>query len=33
MELDRLLASQYQVLYMSKMQRVSHMVAIEDGVF
>lgn len=33
MELDRLLASQYQVLYMSKMQRVSHMVAIEDGKF
>jgi len=32
-ELDRLLASQYQVLYMSKMQRLSHMVAIEDGKF
>ena len=33
MELDRLLASQYQVLYLSKMQRVSHMVAIEEGKF
>jgi hypothetical protein len=32
-ELDRLLASQYQVLYMSKMQRLSYMVAIEDGKF
>ena len=33
MELDRLLATQYEVLYMSKMQRLSHMVAIEDGRF
>ena len=33
MELDRLLASQYQVLYMSKMQRLSYMGAIEDGKF
>jgi len=33
MELDRLLASQYQVLYMSKMQRLSYMAAIEDGRF
>jgi hypothetical protein len=33
MELDRLLASQYQVLYMSKMQRLSYMAAIEDGKF
>ena len=33
MELDRLLVSQYQVLYMSKMQRLSYMAAIEDGRF
>jgi hypothetical protein len=32
-ELDRLLNSQYQVLYLSKVQRVKHMVAIEDGKF
>ena len=33
MELDRLLASQYQVLYMSKRQRLSYMAAVEDGRF
>jgi len=33
MELDRLLASQYQVLYLSKMQRLSYMAAIEGGRF
>jgi hypothetical protein len=32
-ELDRLLNGQYQVLYLSKLQRVKHMVAIEDGKF
>jgi len=32
-ELDHLLASRYRVLYMSKMQRLSYMVAIEDGKF
>lgn len=33
MELDRLLNSQYQVLYMSKLQRIRHMVAVENGKF
>ena len=33
MEIDRLLESQYRVLYLSKLQRLEYMVAVENGRF